>query len=633
MTRRLLLLSLFALLWPALVSPATCFGANYYVDGTNGDDGNSGVLPSRSWKTITHALDIVHGSPSSPVTVHLAKGVYSASTNGETLPLVMSSHVRLLGQGPETTVVDAEYNAHHLILCTAVQQAIIEGVGLLHSYPLGDEYSEEGGCPVICVSSSLLLRNCVIAENYAMLTEDAGAILCRDSDLTLESCLISDNDAHARFGPGGYGSPGAMNCEDSTLTIRSSVFERNQPDSVLCFGCVVSIETSRLSQNRGGAIRTCQSAMTMIRCEISGHSSHAVSIDRSSLIMQQCIVADNSTPVIQFDRAEAVIDECTIRMNGIGTSAFLGGNIQCLSSEVTIRRSLIADNEAGIAAILYSTAGGCDITLPAGYLIVENTAICNNSSDSGAAIYCENGWGSKPEREVKTDLLLVRNCTIVGNRVRASSTHEPCVIGNGWNVHFEDNLVWDNDGILFDWAPESPSSDRYFQVRNCCLQEEFEGEGNVVADPLFVSGPLGDYYLSAIDAGQEADSPCIDAGSTSASIVGMNNLTTRTDGEFDAGAVDIGYHYSATPPTIDCEVSDGSDAQAKTLDAQPFRPGDTLRALITVENGGLPQWVDIYAAFIMPDGTLLCLVPEGLTMDIAPYLSSMLLPQGLDPTS
>ncbi len=46
-----------------------------------------------------------------------------------------------------------------------------------------------------------------------------------------------------------------------------------------------------------------------------------------------------------------------------------------------------------------------------------------------------------------------------------------------------------------------------------CVEGGFPGAGNIDLDPLFVSGPDGDYYLSQIAAGQAVDSPCVDAGS------------------------------------------------------------------------------------------------------------------------
>ncbi|MFZ0033988.1 MAG: S8 family serine peptidase [Sedimentisphaerales bacterium] len=62
---------------------------------------------------------------------------------------------------------------------------------------------------------------------------------------------------------------------------------------------------------------------------------------------------------------------------------------------------------------------------------------------------------------------------------------------------------------------------------------------NIDKDPCFVSG----YYLSQIAAGQAVNSDCVDGGSNTAENLGMNTYTTRTDGMFDEGIVDMGYHY------------------------------------------------------------------------------------------
>lgn len=80
---------------------------------------------------------------------------------------------------------------------------------------------------------------------------------------------------------------------------------------------------------------------------------------------------------------------------------------------------------------------------------------------------------------------------------------------------------------------------------HCCIEDwAHGGDGNITDDPLFVSGRLGDYYLSCVEAGQEADSPCIDAGWGTPADVGIDGYTTRTDGVTDTGTVDMGFHYA-----------------------------------------------------------------------------------------
>ncbi len=75
------------------------------------------------------------------------------------------------------------------------------------------------------------------------------------------------------------------------------------------------------------------------------------------------------------------------------------------------------------------------------------------------------------------------------------------------------------------------------------------GPGDISADPLFVTGVYGNYYLSQRAAGQPQTSPCVDAADTllwnwPANLDSLlRSWTTRTDSVPDAGLLDMGYHY------------------------------------------------------------------------------------------
>ena len=69
------------------------------------------------------------------------------------------------------------------------------------------------------------------------------------------------------------------------------------------------------------------------------------------------------------------------------------------------------------------------------------------------------------------------------------------------------------------------------------------GTGNIGGDPLFVTGPNGDYYLSQVPAGQAQNSACVDTGDPIAPVIAG---TTRTDSVPDAAPVDMGYHFDAS---------------------------------------------------------------------------------------
>ncbi len=167
-----------------------------------------------------------------------------------------------------------------------------------------------------------------------------------------------------------------------------------------------------------------------------------------------------------------------------------GGGIYCNSA--TIKNCLIRDNRVG-------EGGSCMIE-------------CGEPGH-GEGVLCKN-WSE------------IKNCTIIQDSVDyndlGSGTISNSII---WGAAIVGNPIVAYSDIEGGW----PS-----------------GEGNINADPCFVTGPLGNYYLSQIAAGQPADSCCVDAGSESAVGLGMDELATRTDNVPDSGIVDMGYHY---PPS------------------------------------------------------------------------------------
>ena len=64
-------------------------------------------------------------------------------------------------------------------------------------------------------------------------------------------------------------------------------------------------------------------------------------------------------------------------------------------------------------------------------------------------------------------------------------------------------------------------------------------------------------------------------------------------------------------------------------DAQPFRPGDRLVASVALEHGALPVWADLYAGFVLPNGQIYLLTGAGLSTELSPLISPMLLTTGL----
>jgi len=173
---------------------------------------------------------------------------------------------------------------------------------------------------------------------------------------------------------------------------------------------------------------------------------------------------------------------------------------------------------------------------------VENCLIAGNrSGEMGGGVYCE--WGQTT----------LRNCTIVDNNA---------LVGGGLAAWKESDVLLENcivaGNTAGDLGDQVALLDYYYYpdtlspsltVRYSVLQGEthvdpwselITGPGVIDEDPLFVTGPLGDHYLSQTAAGQGADSPCVDTGDPASDPV---HGTTRTDSVQDSGIVDMGFHH------------------------------------------------------------------------------------------
>jgi hypothetical protein len=285
---------------------------------------------------------------------------------------------------------------------------------------------------------------------------------------------------------------------------------------------------------------------------------------RASGIAPDCdgagIYCDDCSPVIKH----CLIENCRANQ--------LGGAIACKETDsVEISDNLIMNNFAlwgggGIAFFDNSTA------------FITNNIIMDDTTDYyGGGIYVYNDCNG-----------LVENNLIQNNRANYGGGGINCSINSG--ILAKNNLVFNNSaqhyggGLFIEPLPQGVSptfinnniisnyTDFSYQgiyalntpaiMKNCiiwengisgtvlisysCIQNGYPGSGNIDSDPLFVSGPDGNFYLSQLAAGQTQQSPCLDAGHPASSMI---EGTTRTDSVQDVGIVDMGYHYfPAIPP-------------------------------------------------------------------------------------
>ncbi|HPQ39715.1 MAG TPA: right-handed parallel beta-helix repeat-containing protein, partial [bacterium] len=410
----------------------------------DGDDANDGLSWDNPFQTLQRAASAVVGTVEHPVTIHVENGVYSPSQTGEIFPVAMLDFVRIQGEDPDFTILDAEQTS-----------------------------------PVFFAAF----------DDY---------------------CSVSG--IHATNGMNGL------------RALQSSPLFQN----------------CRITAGAGSGVDSRQGSLDMVDTEVSTHGLNGFSIYGTRVNLTNCAVEDNGRHGIYGSGCDLFLSGCSIRQNHAVDD---GGGMSLSESTAELAGCRIMDNTAD------ASGGGIHCTRET-TLILNNCIIANNTAgDDGGGLYC-----------VFDSIITMAHSTITGNTSVRS--------GGGISLVF-DCIFTATDCIL--WGDE-PSEIREFEspdmtITFCDIQGGQAGTGNIDADPRFISGPMGNYYLSQIEAGQGWDSPCINAGSIPATdacfqmahgSICMDSMTTRTDQVTDDGTVNIGAHYFtdtyATPTPVPTEI-------------------------------------------------------------------------------
>lgn len=280
------------------------------------------------------------------------------------------------------------------------------------------------------------------------------------------------------------------------------------------------------SEGFGGALFIEQASPTIYRCcirECAADFGGAVFVWRGSPVMDSCLFLENASVsaggAVFLYASDAVIENCVFDSN---VSSDDGGGIYCHHSSPRISNCAFTggyagDDGGGVYCYAFSdpVISFCTFT--------ENTAVL-----TGSAVYFRTG--SSP---LLRDDILSEN---VGPALFLQDGGEPT---------FEHNCVWGNEGG--DWGN---------------LPDLTGTAGNISADPLFT----GQLFLSQQSAGQAEDSPCLDAGSSTAEEAGMAWAFTRTDSVPDQGQADMGFHHGIHGWT---HWAEGGGAQPQGISTYP----------------------------------------------------------------
>jgi len=257
-----------------------------------------------------------------------------------------------------------------------------------------------------------------------------------------------------------------------------------------------------------------------------------------------------------------IVDGLTIT----GGAADFGGAILCDNSSPTIINCRIMNSIAN------GNGGGiyCANSSPR---IVNTEITYNTAGGFGGGIYCE----AESTAEIINCLIAFNTSGDIGGSIylyESDATITLCTVAYNYGLDYGDlqfypnpkggiccrdsdpaisNCIIGRNGGTYIWGmwgdPYSAGDDLYeCEATYSCIENGDQGDGNIDDDPLWVAGPLGDFYLSQIQAGQAATSPCVNAGEqyilgTLQTTYGLGDITTSILNHRDVGYADMGYHF------------------------------------------------------------------------------------------
>ncbi len=309
----------------------------------------------------------------------------------------------------------------------------------------------------------------------------------------------------------------------------------------------------------------------------------------ASVIVDNCVFNGNTGDIgsgVYSDSSYPEIYNTSFSEN----IAYHGGGVLMTGGTAIISGSVFTANEANQP----DSVGGAIALLGADAEITDCNFTANASSGSGGAIYVSNQDINGIELSGGNSVL-IWNCLIVGNSagqngagIVAAWHSDPNIInctiadnvaeqGLGGGIYAAYNsytqiinsILWNN---MATGGPQIAVRDGSNPAYVKVTYSDIEGGAalvqvdpgatlewdiptgdpayptNLHLDPLFATGPMGEFYLSQTPAGQPQTSPCVDAGSDGVEPLGFTLYTTRTDEAPDRVTVDMGYHSPVFEP-------------------------------------------------------------------------------------
>jgi hypothetical protein len=450
--------------------------------------------------------------------------------------------------------------------------------------------ANRGGGIYCGADSNLTISDCSISGLSSAYSSDYGAGIYCDTNclVTINQCSLTDGSAE--YGAGIYS---AVAC---TLTVTGTEVSNNVASTdgggIYCdangtatlIDCDISQNTS--TGSGGGVFYSTGGSLTLRSCQVTGNSSGdgigggifagnleaepgetVVAISKSNIndntalygagvcllatvsAIDDCNIGTNAAEYgggAFLYYSDVNITGCNINDNTAATKTYCsGGGLYCLDSTARIKDCVMTGNNAqGFGGAVYVVGPN----LPGGAAEFTNCLITNNTAGLDGAGLSLNVDATPT----------ISNCTLAGNVVSDQDGSGGGISCYDTFVEIVNSILWSNSaaygreiavgdplepsnppaGVTVTYSDVRSGTGGAYVATGCVLN--WAGGNNITANPLFIDG----YHLSQTEAGDLANSPCVDAGSDLAEVLKLNRYTTRTDDVPDASIVDMGYHYS-----------------------------------------------------------------------------------------
>jgi len=326
----------------SLAFPLAALANTWYVNGVNGDDGNSCKTPATACATIGHAISLA----ASGDTIQIAAASYPEN-------LSIPFNLTLNGAKAATTIVDGTNTANVFTVGSGIslklsKLTIKNGVG----YPPGG-----GG---VNNSGRLTVSN----SNFYVNTALSGGAILNTGTATITNTVFSGNSPYFSGHSAGCGAIDNR----STMTITTSTFYTNYANNnftsggAICNGGTLTITASTFNNNQsqgnnggyGGAIF---------------HYAGTLTVTNSTFYLNS---ATTSGGAIYSQGGTVRISNATFGINAENIGG--GGALSNAGSSVLIQNSIVANSGNG---------GNCAGTITSDGYNLSSDSTCNfsNSGD------------------------------------------------------------------------------------------------------------------------------------------------------------------------------------------------------------------------------------------------------------